>query len=171
MKKIILITDLWGKSKSDWLPLYLDQLSPHFEVKIYDACAIGDIDISDLSQEKLHQQFVQFGIKKAVSHLLQQEQEVEKIVGFSVGGVIGWQAVQQGLKTKAFIGVSVTRLRYEISKPGVPLHLFYGALDPYQPKEDWFNNIDIQPVIFPGASHDLYKDKRFAQQMIPTIAG
>ena len=60
-QRIIILSDLWGEEKSDWIVHYISILEKYFEVKYYDSCILGGVDKSDYSEESLHHQFVTGG--------------------------------------------------------------------------------------------------------------
>ena len=105
-QRIILLSDLWGKEKSDWIAYYTAVLEKYFDVKYYDCCDLGNIDKSDYSEENLHHQFVDGGIARAVESLLQKEKEFIHVLGFSIGGYIAWKACLSGLKTQSLFAIS-----------------------------------------------------------------
>jgi len=155
---------LWGKRKSTWWPWYLDSLKKHFDLHCYDACELGNIDLSIYEEKAIHRQFVHGGIEVAVSHLLQQEKYKVHLLAFSIGGTIGWKAIQQGLKVASFCAVSATRLRYENEKINTPTQLFYGANDPYRPRQDWFDQHHyLHKEIIPSQGHAVYTLEKTAQ--------
>lgn len=41
MKKLILLSDLWGKEKPNWILQYTIVLEKYFDVKYYDCCELG----------------------------------------------------------------------------------------------------------------------------------
>ena len=73
MKRLIVLSDLWGKSKSDWFVRYETILKNEFEIVFYDSCELGDIDLSDSSEDRIHQQFAHEGIERAVNKLLENK--------------------------------------------------------------------------------------------------
>lgn len=86
--RLLLLSDLWGKEKSDWVCFYTDILKERFELKYYDFCELGNVDKTIYSEENLHQQFVNGGIEIAVEKLSQEETATINILGFSIGGLI-----------------------------------------------------------------------------------
>ena len=86
MKKgVVIVSDLWGVQKSEWLVNFKELLEDQYTVKFYDACSLGEIDLTIYEQENLHRQFVDFGIEKAVSNLLNQESESKIYFGCMAG--------------------------------------------------------------------------------------
>lgn len=169
MKKLILLSDLWGAQKSEWIEYYTSPLKEHFDIVYYDCCALGELDISDYSEEKLHQQFVQGGIDRAITNLLLLEKEASHIIGFSVGGYIAWKAILAGLPAKQLIAISSTRLRHETFKPTCDVQLIYGENDTFQPKETWYETMKLGRKIIPNAEHDFYRNKIETNKIIPLI--
>lgn len=162
-ERLILLSDLWGEEKSEWLTFYTSVLEQHFVLQYYDCCELGDIDKSDYSEKNLHHQFINGGIEKAVENLLQKEKESVIVLGFSIGGTIAWKAAISGLKTKSIFALSSTQLRHESEKPFGNIELFYGELDPYKPDEDWLEKMDINVNLYPNESHNMYQKKEIAE--------
>jgi len=165
-QEIIILSDLWGANRSSWLINFQKNLAPHYAVKFYDACALGEIDLTNYNQENIHRQFIDFGIQKAVGQLLELEQEPKIYMGCSVGGVILWKAGLEGLPIQKLITISATRLRKETKKPSCPLELYFGANDPFQPKENWFQKMKINGHFIPGGDHDIYKDPFVVEKIL-----
>jgi len=158
MNRLIILSDLWGAQKSQWSDFYFKKLQSHFEVQFYDVCELGEIDLTDYSQDNLHQQFLSFGIDKAVQNLLEKETESIYILGMSIGGVMGWKAILKGLKAKYFVGISATRLRYETESILCPCKLIYGEIDNYKPDYQWFEDMNLPYEILTNYAHDLYEN-------------
>lgn len=155
-ERLLILTDLWGQRKAGYLHHYLDVLKRRYKVVLYDSCVLGGIDLSDYSQENLHRQFVDGGIERAVQQLLEKEKQPCSILGFSIGGVIAWQAALGGLKVNRLITISSTRLRYESVIPDADVKLFFGAKDKYRPDQEWANNLKVDLIIRKGVGHELY---------------
>lgn len=164
-QKIILISDIWGKEKSDWISNYTTILEKHFDIQYYDSCELGNIDKSEPFEVNLHHQFVNGGIEKAIENLLQQEQESFIVLGFSIGGFIAWRAALSGLKTKILFAISSTRLRHETQKPSGIIELFYGENDTYKPDHHWFHQMDLSENIYPNEDHNMYQKKEIAEEI------
>ena len=73
MEKLIILSDLWGSLKSDWLPHYTEILEKHFEIEYYDCRELGEIDLKECTEEKIHQQFMNGGIDRAIKYLLKTD--------------------------------------------------------------------------------------------------
>lgn len=155
-ERLLILTDLWGQRKAGYLHHYLDVLKRRYKVMLYDSCVLGGIDLSDYSQENLHRQFVDGGIERAVQQLLVKEKSPCSILGFSVGGVIAWQAALGGLKVNRLIIVSSTRLRYESKSPTAEMKLFFGEKDQYRPNQGWADKLGVDLIIRNGVGHELY---------------
>ena len=79
-QRLLILSDLWGKEKSDWITYYTSILVNHFELEYYDSCDLGTINKSDYSEENLHNQFINGGIEKAVVQLVKKEKV--SLIGF-----------------------------------------------------------------------------------------
>ena len=150
-KRLIILSDLWGKEKSEWLDNYIQNLKNAFEIEYYDCCELGDVDKSIYTEEILHQQFVNGGVNKAVQKLIDLEKGKINILAFSIGGVIGWKFGIESNKIESLYCVSSTRLRHESNKPKGIIHLYFGELDDFKPQKDWFNKMDL--------NYDILNDK------------
>ena len=168
-QRIIILSDLWGKEKSDWITYYTNILENYFEIKFYDCCDLGHLDKSDYSEQKLHAQFVNGGIARAVESILQKEKEIINILGFSIGGHIAWKASLSGLKAQSIFALSSTRLRFETQKPSGIIELFYGENDAYKPDTNWFRKLEIKENIYNHEGHELYKKKEIAEDICRVI--
>jgi pimeloyl-ACP methyl ester carboxylesterase len=164
-KRLILLSDLWGKEKSAWVEPYVELLQSEFQIQYYDCCELGGIDKSKYTQESLHQQFVSGGIERAVEELLKKEKGIIDILSFSIGGTIAWKAALRGLKIEKLYGVSATRLRYETERPDCFIKLFYGQEDRYKPGDEWFEKMTIEKNVIAKAGHQLYMEKEYSKKI------
>lgn len=168
-QRIIILSDLWGEEKSDWIIHYSSILEKYFEVKYYDSSILGGIDKSDYSEKKLHHQFVTGGIEKAIETILKKEKQTTIILGFSVGGYIGWKACISGLKCQNIFAISSTRLRYETQKPSTKIELIYGEDDGDKPDESWFENLELKMNFIKNEEHEFYRKKEIAEMICKMI--
>lgn len=167
--RLLLISDLWGKEKSDWITYYTSILENYFELEYYDSCDLGSIDKSDYVEENLHHQFVNGGIEKAVEQLIKKEEVLVSVLGYSVGGLIAWKAGLSGLKIQNLYAVSSTRLRYETEKPLGSIKLFYGENDTYKPDNNWFEKLELKEYVIQNEEHELYKNKEIVESICKII--
>lgn len=169
--QLIILSDLWGFSKSDWIQLYIQKLTPFFDIKVYDSCQLANIDTSNYTQENLHQQFIKGGIDRAVHQLLSIETDKITILAFSIGGTIAWKAGLLGLSIGDFYAISATRLRYEENVPNTNIRLFYGKKDVYQPKQSWFESHHLDKIIFENEGHECYQKPNCIEIICKKIIG
>ncbi len=162
MRKLIILLDLWGNKKSDWVVNYSVILQTYFEIEFYDCCELGQIDLTDYSEDKLHLQFINGGIDRAIETLLEKEKGIVNVLGFSIGGYIAWRASNEGLLIKNLTAISSTKLRYESIRPECTVQLLYGENDKYIPKNDWFSRIGLDKEIYKGEEHDFYTKREIA---------
>lgn len=163
---LLILSDLWGASKASYLPHYLPLLQAKYEVQFLDCCQLGGLDISNYTQENLHQQFVNGGIDLAVENLLKSYQKEVDILAFSIGGTIAWKTILAGLQVRNFYAISATRLRYETRKPPSKINLVYGNLDAYRPDATWCKKLGITNItIFEQEGHELYLKPTIIQQL------
>lgn len=163
MEKLIILSDLWGSIKSDWLTHYTEILKKHFEIVYYDCRELGEIDLQEYTEEKIHQQFMNGGVDRAINNLLKKEADnLSNVLGFSIGGYIAWKSALGGLKAKKIIAISSTRLRFENDKPLCEIDLFYGENDTFKPENDWYNRLDLEKKILYNEVHDFYRNRENA---------
>jgi hypothetical protein len=159
--RLIILSDLWGKEKSNWVAGYEDLLRDSFDIQFYDCIELAEISTVVFTEENLHNQFLNGGINSAVRNLLRNETGEVSILAFSIGGTIAWKAALKGLKISNLFAVSSTRLRYEVETPNCRIRLYYGEQDNYIPDVSWFRNFKIVPEINKNKSHFLYVEKDF----------
>jgi len=157
--EINIISDLWGSRKSNWLAHFRELLSPRYKINYIDAGTLADIDMEPYTQERLHEQFVEFGIIRAAEKLLENNNNPKIYIGTSVGGIIAWKAGLKGLKIDKLITISATRLRYETKKPDCPIYNYFGQADPHKPEMKWMNTIGQETSKIIQGGHDIYKNK------------
>lgn len=163
--RLIILSDLWGAEKSNWITYYTAILKNHYDIIYYDSRTLGEIPKMKYSEKELHALFIQGGIEKAVHNLLIKESKSTVVLGFSIGGYIAWKACESGLNTKRIIAVSSTRLRYETEKPAGEIELIYGEEDPYKPNKLWFEKLKLKPYCYKNFGHELYKNKEIAKEI------
>lgn len=161
--RLIILSDLWGKHDANWVKNYSNPLSNYFDIHFYDTCELAEIDTIEYIETKLHQQFVNGGIEKAVINLIEIEKNEISILAFSIGGTIAWKAGIAGLKINKLIALSSTRLRYEEKKPKCNIQLIYGDLDKNKPTQEWLSEMAINTEIIPNVNHDFYKTDFFIE--------
>lgn len=169
MKKLIILSDLWGKRKSDWIKYYVTILENHFEVVFYDCCELAKIDLSEYFEDNIHQQFMNGGVEIAVKAILEKEKENINVLGFSIGGFIAWKAILDGLKVESLNAISSTRLRYEDKRPDCKINLFYAENDKYKPIDNWFRKLNIEMNIYKEEEHEFYSNKEIAIELCNKI--
>ncbi len=161
-ERLLIISDLWGVKKSQWLIHYTQILETKFEPIWYDSCSLGNLDTSTYTQENLHTQFVDGGIEIAVEELIKNEKNPVHILAFSIGGVIAWNF---GLRTntiKSLTCISSTRLRKETKKPKGKITLYFGEKDKHAPPTAWLENMQLASKIVPNKTHEMYQETEFA---------
>lgn len=167
--RLIILSDLWGKEKSDWVSDYVELLKDNFEIQYYDCCELGEIDKTNYTEGNLHSQFVTGGIEKAVENLLKAEKNEIDILAFSIGGTIAWKASLKGLNVKNLFAVSSTRLRYQNEIPNGVIKLYYGENDSNRPSDNWFENHAKDFDIIKNKEHYFYTEKEFATSICAKI--
>lgn len=160
--RLIILSDLWGKEKSDWVSNYIELLEGTFEIQYYDCCELGAIDKINYTEENLHSQFINGGIEKAVEQLLKKENNQINVLAFSIGGTIAWKAALKGLNVSQLYCISSTRLRLETEVPNCKIQLYFGEQDLNRPNSKWFTDFKISFHIFENQSHNLYFEQNNA---------
>lgn len=160
--RLLILSDLWGKERANWMSYYSEPLSKSFDIQYYDCCELGDIDKFIYTEEALHKQFVNGGLDRAIARLIELEQEDTHFLAFSIGGTIAWQFALKTGKVKSLYAVSSTRLRYETEKPEGKIKLWYGEADKHAPSQDWFDQLEIDHKIVRGQGHLIYRRAQFA---------
>ena len=163
--RLLILSDLWGVSNSDWLKHYTENLKDDFDINYYDCRELAGINAEGLEESELHQAFVNGGIDKAVNELIEQEKDAADILAFSVGGVIAWKFGLANHKLNSITAISSTRLRKETSKPACSIDLYFGEQDEYRPKTNWHNTMEIKEQIFLNCEHDCYRNVTIANQI------
>jgi len=157
-QEVIIISDLWGAGRAEWYDLFQSRLEPIYNLTFYDACKLGEIDLTLYDQENLHKQFLDFGIDKAILALLDYHHKSCIYIGCSVGGVIAWKVARRGLPVEKLITISSTRLRKETESPDCVKYNFYGKGDQYKPSSDWLASTEMGHTTLLDGSHYIYKD-------------
>jgi pimeloyl-ACP methyl ester carboxylesterase len=167
--RLIILSDLWGKEKSNWVSEYIEQLKDKFEIQFYDCCELGAIDRTNYTEESLHLQFVNGGIEKGVENLLDAEKNQMDVLAFSIGGTIAWKAALKGLDVRNLFAVSSTRLRYEEHIPDGVIKLYYGENDINKPSSIWFEKHTLNFKIIKNKGHNLYTQNEFVTSICNEI--
>lgn len=168
-KRLVILSDLWGIEKSEWLVNYTRILETTFDIVYYDSCELGEVDKSVYTQDNLHKQFVQKGIEKAVEKLIELEKNPVYILAFSIGGTIAWRF---GIKSHSITSlncVSSTRLRYETKVPSGNISLYFGKNDAFKPTTVWLDDMATNYQIVPDKDHLMYNEPEFAKQLSQKI--
>lgn len=167
MQRLIILTDLWGKeSSSHWLDEYIQFLENKFECVVYDSCELAGIDPTGMSENEIHNQFVNGGIERAIKNIVDIETNLIDVLGFSVGGTIAWKAALSGLKVNKLTALSSTRIRYETNKPDCTISLHFGENDSFKPNEDWLRNLGLQIETVQNEGHDFYRNFKLVESII-----
>ncbi|MEQ9296969.1 MAG: hypothetical protein RIF33_00325 [Cyclobacteriaceae bacterium] len=168
-KEIVILSDLWGTSHSHWIRHFRKGISSQYNIKFYDSCELGNIDVANLDEKIRHEQFINFGIQNAVNKLIELEKESKIYIGCSVGGVIAWKAGLAGLRIQELVTISSTRLRKETDKPNCPVRMYFGEFDKYKPDRDWLITINCTCEIIEGGNHDIYNDELVVSEILEKL--
>ncbi|WP_020535068.1 hypothetical protein [Lewinella cohaerens] len=171
-QRLVILSDLWGAGRSQWWSCYEQPLRQYFELEWYDCCELGEIDLSNYEQDQLHQQFLENGIERAINNLLAAEKQhpPAPILAFSIGGTIGWKAIQKGFSCGYFCAVSATRLRKEQEVFPVKGTLYYGADDPFRPDEQWSQQqVNLSCKLLSCYGHEAYTKPKVAKIIIDEL--
>ena len=168
-ERIIIISDLWGRGKSEWLINYTQILETEFDILFYDSCELGQIDVSNYTQENLHKQFINGGIEKAIDKLVEIEKHKVHILAFSIGGTIAWNYGLKNDNINSLVCVSSTRLRNETERPKGDLELYFGDNDKYKPTVKWFESMKLEYEVLSDKGHQVYCETQFSEQLSEKI--
>lgn len=168
-KRLVILSDLWGINKSQWIDYYWEELSKSFDIKYYDCCELGELSKAVYMEDTLHRQFVDGGIERAVKRLAEIEEDRVNILAFSIGGTIAWRFGIETSRIDSLYCVSSTRLRYESAKPNGRIELYYGEKDRYKPQQDWFRKLGIEYRIVENGEHLIYANPEFAKRLCKRI--
>jgi hypothetical protein len=159
MKKprLLLLSDLFG-GNPEWVKYYIKMLETKYDIQYYDVLKLAQMN-SINNEAEIHNQFLNGGLEKAVSNLLDFEKEKVAVLGFSIGGTIAWKASLKGLPITQLVAVSSTRLRFETGIPDCKVKLYYGEKDLNKPNQEWFLELKISNQIIENRDHLLYQEK------------
>lgn len=111
-----------------------------------------------LSGEALHEHlFGREGIGIAIRALVRSSHDDFCGLGFSAGGTVLWKAVAGGLRLRALVCVSSTRLRYESAPLPIPTLTLWGENDPRRPDWEWGQQTSLETKSYAGKHHDFYR--------------
>jgi hypothetical protein len=167
--RLIILSDLWGREKAQWIDSYKQKLQETFDMQYYDCCELAEVDKSIYTEDQIHKQFVNGGIELASQKLVLLEPKKVFVLAFSVGGTIAWKAAIKGLKFHFLYAISASRLRYQTALLSGNLHLHFGAEDPYKPTQEWFETIRPNYTITKNQGHLLYLDTEFINCLCKNI--
>jgi alpha-beta hydrolase superfamily lysophospholipase len=165
-QRLIILSDLNGIENNAWLEEYRTKLNSFFDIREYDTRELAELESSGLTETEIHEEFINGGIEKAITNLLEKEKKPSVVLGFSVGGTIAWKAALQGMPVQKLMAVSSTRLRKEFQKPQCTIDLYFGGKDEFRPMDEWFEAMNLEPTIYNYAGHEFYKDGKFAHQIL-----
>jgi hypothetical protein len=143
--------------------LVISDLNGWNDIDLGDRSGVLRVDARELAnldlEKDMHEQFISGGIERAADELLKYS--AGRIIGLSVGGVIGWRAIQKGWVVEELIAISSTRLRFEKEKPPCLTKLYFGEQDSFRPSDSWFSDMEVPFTIIADEDHELYKRIKF----------
>ncbi|MFW0738429.1 alpha/beta hydrolase [Flavobacterium sp. T12S277] len=160
--RLIILSDLFGGKAPDWVKIYADLLKSEFEIQYYDVLELAGINADNLVESDIHNQFLSEGMDRAVETLLKLENDKVTVLGFSIGGTIGWKASLKGLNIVGLFAVSSTRLRYETEAPNCSIKLYFGEEDSNRPDSQWFLDLNVVHKMIKKENHQLYRTENNA---------
>jgi len=156
-KRILIVSDLLGVSCDINKYKFFDG----HEVDILSSPLLAKIETSELTKDEVHKKFTNGGIETATNQILtQKRKKIDLAIGFSIGGLLLWQAISKGLIVTDLVCISSTRLRYEETKPKCNILLFNGEKDPYAPTDNWIKKLDVSTIKLPNQEHEFYKEPK-----------
>lgn len=162
--RIAIISDLWGFNNDPYVNVYIEKLYNHFDVDLIDAQILSDVRPS-YHEHEIHTQFVETGIQLAADRLAKSDIHFDLLIGFSVGGTIGWNAIKSGANIDSLLAISATRIRNEVVPLAKPTEIYFGELEEHGPSNSWFKSMNISPTIIKNKGHQIYKDEVFISEV------
>ena len=159
--RLLLLSDLWGWERAEWLDYYRKRLAGSFKLSLFDCPSLAGISGS-CSEVERHQQFLNGGIDRAIQALIASETQPVHVLAFSIGGTIAWQAALQGLPMVSLFAVSASRLRFQTVAPSGTLKLWFGEADAHQPRPEWSAHLPVDLHHVAAAGHTCYRDQSVA---------
>ena len=168
--KLLILSDMWGLDRCEWIKQYVELLDPIFSILLYDSRALGDVRVADAAEEDIHAAFIAAGVDTAADKLLEMEPGKVDILAFSMGGSIAWKAGLKGMHIGHLFAVSSTRLRLQTEKPDCRIQLFNGTDDPFHLKPSWFEKLKLDPPLMENGGHDFYTRHDVATRICSMIS-
>jgi len=173
-ERLVVLSDMWGVKKGQWITSYLGYLQQYFDIVFYDCQQLANISLTVNSGENLHNEFVSGGIDTAVAHLVKKENTTPShYLAFSTGGTIAWKAALKGVPMKSLYAISATRIRFELDCPTNKTTLVYGENDAYRPSDSWALDLNTPMELIPNFGHELYTDEKIigkvCQELIESV--
>jgi len=164
-ERLVIISDMWGVKKGQWITSYLAYLQQYFDITFYDSQQLAHLEVQVHSEENILKAFVDGGIDTAAVHLLKKEKKPAHYLGFGTGGTIAWKANLAGLSMKSLYTVSSTRIRGEKKRPECKTTALFGDLDIYRPKSTWYEETGMKAELIKGFGHKMYTDDKVIQKV------
>lgn len=153
--RLVVLSDLYGIPNEPWMEAYRNELIPHLTLIEYDCRQLAEID--HLAPTEIHAAFANGGIERAAKNLLLAESTPSHLLGFSVGGTIAWKYALESTNAISVTTVSATRLRNETKIPTSLNSIYFGEREEFGPQQEWFAQMNIEPIVFPNLGHECYK--------------
>lgn len=166
---LYIILDMLSTDFETWFDLYFEQLEPMYNIFTYTPRTLGEIDLNITAKDEIHSEFIHGGIEKAVEKLNSMVTKEAIVLGFSIGGTIAWKASLKNKNIKELFLISPTRVRLEPKKSSSKINLYFGEDDVYKPNKDWFQKMNINPILIDKSDHEMYKDSLFALALCDDI--
>lgn len=162
-QQLIILSDIFGCSNESWMDQYLVRLSPYFHVTLFDSRKLAGIEPDQL--EAVHKAFATGGIDRAARELEKsKDEEIQIVIGFSVGGTVAWKYALNNPEVSLHL-ISATRLRYETNKPSSEITLYFGRNEENGPMAEWFETMNLNPIVVENESHECYKSERVIERV------
>ncbi len=171
MRELIILSDLWGLKAAPWVQCYVESLSEIYgQVSVHDSCVLANIDPC-IDEKGRHQQFINGGASHAVKVLCERQSSKVDVLGFSIGGTIGWQFALKSPWVARLLCLSSTRLRKQKNKPDSDIRLYFGEHDDFKPDGPWHESMHLSSRIINGHGHEFYRDMAqvFAPQLVKEL--
>lgn len=158
--KLVVLSDIWGAKKGQWITSYLGYLQQYYDITYYDIQKLANIDMPLCTEDNLKKTFELGGANTATSHLLKKETAPAHYLAFSLGADIAWKAALEGLPALSLTLVSGNEISFDKPIPNVPIKLAYGEKDTCIPCKDVVGGFGMDMEVFPKFGHQLYSDEK-----------
>ena len=169
VKRLVILSDMWGAKKGMWITSYLRYLQPYFDIVYYDCRQLANIDVPINTPEYVYKAFSEGGMELAVNHLLKKETTPAHYLTFCAGGTIAYDAALRGLPMESLYAVSPIDLESFEETPACPITTIFGNDDSDIPDYLWADERSIKMQRIEKYGHELYSDDKIIAKICQDI--